>query len=72
MTLSLSLTRTRRAAVQPRSFRSAPVHLAMLAWAVVTALPLLWAVVSSFKTDDEILNDPWSLPLPEKVSLPTR
>lgn len=39
-----------------------PVHLAMLAWAVVTALPLLWAVVSSFKTDDEILNEPWSLP----------
>jgi len=39
-----------------------PVHLAMLAWAGVTALPLLWAVVSSVKTDDEILNDPWSLP----------
>ncbi|MEU7908401.1 carbohydrate ABC transporter permease [Actinoplanes sp. NPDC049118] len=39
-----------------------PVHLAMLAWAVVTTLPLLWAVVSSFKTDNEILNEPWSLP----------
>ncbi|WP_250009201.1 carbohydrate ABC transporter permease [Actinoplanes sp. M2I2] len=36
--------------------------LAMFCWAVVTALPLLWAVVSSFKTDDEILNSPWSLP----------
>jgi N-acetylglucosamine transport system permease protein len=45
-----------------RSFATFPVHLAMLAWAVVTALPLLWAVVSSLKTDDEILNDPWSLP----------
>ncbi|GAA3338597.1 carbohydrate ABC transporter permease [Amorphoplanes nipponensis] len=48
---------------RPRpSVRTFPVHLAMLAWAVVTALPLLWAVVSSVKTDDEILNDPWSLP----------
>jgi N-acetylglucosamine transport system permease protein len=45
-----------------RSYATFPVHLAMLAWAVVTALPLLWAVVSSFKTDNEILNDPWSLP----------
>lgn len=36
--------------------------LAMFCWAVVTALPLLWAVISSFKTDDEILNSPWSLP----------
>ncbi|GAB3870932.1 hypothetical protein GCM10027610_133560 [Dactylosporangium cerinum] len=39
-----------------------PIHLAMLAWGVVTALPLLWAIVSSFKTDSDILNDPWSLP----------
>jgi N-acetylglucosamine transport system permease protein len=42
--------------------RPFPVHLAMFAWAVVTALPLLWAVISSFKTDQEILADPWSLP----------
>ncbi|GIE30492.1 sugar ABC transporter permease [Actinoplanes italicus] len=34
----------------------------MLAWAVVTALPLLWAVVSSLKTDQEILNEPWAPP----------
>jgi N-acetylglucosamine transport system permease protein len=42
--------------------KSFPVHLAMLAWGVVTALPLLWAIVSSFKSDQEILTDPWSLP----------
>ena len=50
-----------------RSYLAFPVHLAMLAWAVVTALPLIWAVVSSFKTDDEILNDPWSLPASPQV-----
>jgi N-acetylglucosamine transport system permease protein len=37
-------------------------QLAMLAWAMVTGLPLLWAVVSSFKSDDEILNHPWAPP----------
>jgi N-acetylglucosamine transport system permease protein len=37
-------------------------HIAMFCWAVVTALPLLWAVISSLKTDDEILNKPWSAP----------
>ncbi|GLW33479.1 carbohydrate ABC transporter permease [Actinoplanes regularis] len=36
--------------------------IAMFCWAVVTALPLLWAVVSSVKSDDEILNHPWAPP----------
>jgi N-acetylglucosamine transport system permease protein len=42
--------------------RRIPVHLVMLLWGVVTAFPLLWAFTSSFKTDNEILSDPWSLP----------
>jgi N-acetylglucosamine transport system permease protein len=42
--------------------RRFPVHVAMLLWGVVTALPLLWAIVSSFKKDNDILNSPWSLP----------
>jgi N-acetylglucosamine transport system permease protein len=46
---------------RPRSRNPLP-QLAMLAWATVTGLPLLWAVVSSFKSDDEILNHPWALP----------
>jgi len=46
-----------------RAKRANPLpQIAMLCWAVVTALPLLWAVVSSVKSDDEILNEPWSLP----------
>ncbi|MEH1164067.1 carbohydrate ABC transporter permease [Micromonospora sp. CPCC 205539] len=47
---------------QAASYRAFPAHLAMLTWAVVTTLPLLWAVISSFKTDNEILNEPWALP----------
>jgi N-acetylglucosamine transport system permease protein len=49
-----SPSRTRRISALPQ--------VAMMCWAVVTALPLLWAVVSSVKTDDEILNSPWSPP----------
>ncbi|GAB2570994.1 sugar ABC transporter permease [Paractinoplanes abujensis] len=45
-----------------RTFRNPLPQLAMFCWAVVTALPLLWAVVSSFKSDNEILNEPWSPP----------
>lgn len=39
-----------------------PLHLAMLSWAAVTAFPLLWAVISSLKTNNEILTSPWTLP----------
>ncbi|MET8151006.1 carbohydrate ABC transporter permease [Actinoplanes sp. NPDC049668] len=56
------------ARVRRRATPVVGVHLAMLAWAVVTTLPLIWAVISSFKTDDEILNDPWSLPESPQLS----
>ncbi len=49
--------------VPSRKNRKNPLpQIALFCWAVVTALPLLWAVVSSVKSDDEILNSPWSLP----------
>jgi N-acetylglucosamine transport system permease protein len=34
----------------------------LLIWGLLTTLPLLWAVVSSFKTNAEFLSDPWGLP----------
>jgi N-acetylglucosamine transport system permease protein len=34
----------------------------LLIWGLVTTLPLLWAIVSSFKTNTEFLGDPFSLP----------
>jgi N-acetylglucosamine transport system permease protein len=37
-------------------------HVFLAGWGLLTTLPLLWAVLSSFKSDDEILTDPWSLP----------
>jgi N-acetylglucosamine transport system permease protein len=48
----------------PSVGRTVPVlsHVFLIGWALLTTLPLLWAVLSSFKSDDEILTDPWSLP----------
>lgn len=31
-------------------------------WALLVILPLAWMVISSFKTDSEILSSPWTLP----------
>ncbi|WP_407951902.1 carbohydrate ABC transporter permease [Plantactinospora veratri] len=37
-------------------------HGFLLIWALLTTLPLLWVFISSFKSDGEILSDPWGLP----------
>ncbi|MFJ6013716.1 carbohydrate ABC transporter permease [Streptomyces sp. NPDC092952] len=37
-------------------------HGVLIIWAILVVLPLLWAVMSSFKTDDAILSTPLSLP----------
>jgi N-acetylglucosamine transport system permease protein len=34
----------------------------LLLWALITTLPLVWAIVSSFKTNAEFLSDPFALP----------
>ncbi|MEU4400498.1 carbohydrate ABC transporter permease [Micromonospora orduensis] len=37
-------------------------HGFLLIWGLLTVLPLLWMFLSSFKTNGEILADPWGLP----------
>ncbi|WP_405811964.1 carbohydrate ABC transporter permease [Streptomyces sp. NBC_01520] len=37
-------------------------HGVLVIWAVLVVMPLLWAVMASFKTDDSILSTPWALP----------
>jgi N-acetylglucosamine transport system permease protein len=37
-------------------------HAFLVLWGLLTALPLLWAVLSSFKSNNEIITDPWGLP----------
>ncbi|MEW1865213.1 carbohydrate ABC transporter permease [Streptomyces sp. NBC_00669] len=38
-------------------------HGFLAVWALMVAVPLLWALWSSFKTSGDILSHPWSLPL---------
>ncbi|MEU7869446.1 carbohydrate ABC transporter permease [Dactylosporangium sp. NPDC049140] len=47
-------------------------HVFLFGWALLTTFPLLWAVVSSFKSDDEILSDAWGLPATLRFSNWTR
>ncbi len=37
-------------------------HGFLLVWGALTVLPLLWMFLSSFKSDSEILSDPWGVP----------
>ncbi|WP_328667447.1 carbohydrate ABC transporter permease [Streptomyces sp. NBC_00322] len=37
-------------------------HGVLVIWAIMVVLPLVWAVMTSFKTDKAIFTSPWSLP----------
>jgi N-acetylglucosamine transport system permease protein len=37
-------------------------HGFLMLWALMAAGPLIWAAISSLKTDGQILDNPWSLP----------
>ncbi|MER6523645.1 carbohydrate ABC transporter permease [Streptomyces sp. NPDC001508] len=37
-------------------------HAFLAIWAILVTFPLLWALLSSFKTDREIITSPWGLP----------
>ncbi|GAA3376891.1 carbohydrate ABC transporter permease [Streptomyces sannanensis] len=37
-------------------------HGILIIWAFMVVLPLIWAVMTSFKTDAGIFNSPWALP----------
>ncbi|BCJ47108.1 sugar ABC transporter permease [Actinoplanes ianthinogenes] len=50
------------ASPSPRRTFSVFSHAFLIGWALLTTLPLVWAVLSSFKSDNEILTSPWGLP----------
>lgn len=37
-------------------------YLVLIFWAVIVIFPMLWSIMSSFKTDQEIFFSPWALP----------
>jgi N-acetylglucosamine transport system permease protein len=50
-------------APDPSDRRAAVVsHVVLILWSIVVLVPLLWALVSSFKTTKEILGSPFTLP----------
>ncbi|RZU34926.1 N-acetylglucosamine transport system permease protein [Streptomyces sp. BK022] len=54
-----------RPAARPRSEGSVLnvfSHGVLVVWAVMVVLPLLWAVMTSFKDDSSIFGSPWALP----------
>jgi N-acetylglucosamine transport system permease protein len=38
------------------------IQIILVVWAVIVIFPMLWLVYSSFKTDQEIFFNPWSMP----------
>ncbi|GAA3165283.1 carbohydrate ABC transporter permease [Planomonospora alba] len=41
---------------------SALTHVTLLVWTVLVVVPLLWTFLASFKSEQEIFGDAWSLP----------
>jgi len=61
---------TSQKAAQPAAQRVRPggvlikalIYLILGAWALLVIFPMLWAIMTSFKTDQEIFFSPWALP----------
>ncbi|MFE9769336.1 carbohydrate ABC transporter permease [Streptomyces sp. NPDC005808] len=60
------VVKTRAAPVKARSGKGGVLnvfsHAILVIWAIMVVLPLLWAVMTSFKDDNAIFSSPWSLP----------
>ena len=67
---TLAETPTDRSGPEPRKAQSTPKervfgtvsHAVLIAWTVLVVLPLLWTLVTSFKTTSAIFASPFSLP----------
>ncbi|MFD7712268.1 carbohydrate ABC transporter permease [Streptomyces sp. NPDC059785] len=60
------VTKTKPAAGKAKSSEGGVLnvfsHGVLILWAIMVVLPLVWAVMTSFKDDDSIFSSPWSLP----------
>jgi N-acetylglucosamine transport system permease protein len=64
--VSESVPASRSAARAERRVRLGPLsglsHVALIVWTVLVVVPLAWTFLASFKSEDEIFGDGWSLP----------
>ncbi|WP_084959106.1 carbohydrate ABC transporter permease [Thermoactinospora rubra] len=65
-TTSPAIATSRKQARRDRRRRLGPLgvlsHVALAFWTVLVIVPILWTFLASFKTEDEIFGDAWSLP----------
>jgi N-acetylglucosamine transport system permease protein len=61
-TPSLSRTAHRSIKLQGFSVAKIPIYIVLIFWSFMVIFPMLWATISSLKTDQEIFFSPWSLP----------
>lgn len=62
---STAADRPRKARRSTRSevhFFSSLGHVALLVWAIIVIVPILWTFLASFKNTTEIFSSPWSMP----------
>jgi N-acetylglucosamine transport system permease protein len=62
---STAVDRPRKARRSTRSevhFLSSLGNVALLVWAIIVIVPILWTFLASFKNTTEIFSSPWSLP----------
>jgi N-acetylglucosamine transport system permease protein len=69
-TLTTDTGASRSAAVQPRATKptggdravATTAHVLLIIWTLIIIIPLLWVLMSSFKTTEAVLSNPLSLP----------
>jgi len=42
-------------------------HIALVLWAIIVIVPILWTFLASFKNTAEIFSSPWTLPAELRV-----
>jgi N-acetylglucosamine transport system permease protein len=66
MATATSQPTTQAAATRPRSplavLAKLVVYVVLGVWAIIVIFPMLWAIMTAFKTDQEIFFSPWALP----------
>ncbi len=62
LTKSQSAPAPRRRAQAGAIASKTVIYVILGIWAIAVIVPMLWTVISSFKTDQEIFFSPWSLP----------
>jgi raffinose/stachyose/melibiose transport system permease protein len=45
-----------------KNIKQSPLYLLLLLWLVVSIYPILWVIFTSFRTNSDVITNPWGLP----------